>query len=129
MYYPDLSPYSYLGPDSDGSLNVGWLDAEHPFPRGSVPPHLLERILALCFKAVNYCMGYHTSPFDPSTIVGYSVEHKGNQMSLGNGEIRVPSKSGVMYAAPTLIYHYIKDCGYLPPQDFLDALEEMTDPV
>lgn len=39
-----------------------------------------------------------------------------------SAEIRVPGRNGKTYAAPNLIYHYMKDCGYLPPQEFLEAL-------
>jgi hypothetical protein len=48
-------------------------------------------------------------------------------MLLGSAEIRVPGKDGKVYAAPNLIYHYIKDCGYLPPQEFIDAVALMPD--
>jgi len=43
-------------------------------------------------------------------------------MLLGSAEIRVPEKAGKTYAAPNLIYHYMKDRGYLPPQEFLRCL-------
>ena len=43
-------------------------------------------------------------------------------MALGNAEIRVLGRNGKTYAAPNLIYHYIKDCGYLPPHEFLEAV-------
>ena len=48
-------------------------------------------------------------------------------MLLGSAEIRVFGQNGKIYAAPNLIYHYMKDCGYLPPQEFLDELESMKD--
>jgi hypothetical protein len=44
-------------------------------------------------------------------------------MVLGSAEIRVKGAGGKVYAAPNLIYHYMKDCGYLPPQEFLGALD------
>jgi hypothetical protein len=40
-----------------------------------------------------------------------------------NGEIRV-SRAGVTFAAPVLIVHYIEEHGYLPPVQFLTAVEE-----
>jgi len=46
-------------------------------------------------------------------------------MLLGSAGIRVPGKAGKTYGAPNLIYHYMKDRGYLPPQEFLDALDSM----
>jgi hypothetical protein len=127
MYFPDLSPYQYLGREPDPNmLTVGWLDADHDFPKGTVSAAILERILALCFKPVHSTRGIHQSPFirgNPKELFSaYAVEYKGKRMSLGNAEIRVSARNGKIYAAPNLIYHYIKDCGYLPPQEFLEAL-------
>jgi hypothetical protein len=44
---------------------------------------------------------------------------------LGSAEIRVPGANGRIYAAPDLIYHYMKDCNYLPPREFLEAIEAL----
>ncbi len=123
MYFQDLTPYTYLNREPDTNLlAVGWLDAEHEFTRGTVPEGVLKSILALCFKPVNQTRGFHQSPFLKSTSLGYSVEYEGQKMLLGSAEIRVSGREGKCFAAPNLIYHYIKDCGYLPPQEFLDAL-------
>ena len=45
----------------------------------------------------------------------------------GNGEIRV-SDGNVMYAAPTLIYHYVVAHAYLPPEAFIAAVLAWKDP-
>ncbi len=114
------------------TLAVGWLDEHHEFTKGAFPEHLLKRVLALCFTPVNQTRGYHLSPFllrdahtAPSTTLGYLVEHGGRTRLLGSAEIRVPGAAHVRYAAPDLIFHYIKDCSYLPPREFVDALERM----
>jgi hypothetical protein len=123
MYIQDLTPYIYLNREPDANvLAVGWLDAEHEFAKGALPKDVLERVLALCFKPVNQTRGFHQSPFLKSASPGYPIEHQGQKMLLGSAEIRVSGRGGKCYAAPNLIYHYIKDCGYLPPQEFLDAL-------
>jgi hypothetical protein len=44
-----------------------------------------------------------------------------HEIRLGNGEIRVPGANGLVYAAPTLICHYIDEHEYGPPEDFLHA--------
>jgi hypothetical protein len=41
---------------------------------------------------------------------------------LGYSEIRVIGPSGQSYAAPSLIYHYINQHRYKPPDVFLAAL-------
>jgi hypothetical protein len=130
MYFKDLSPYSYLGREPDtNTLTVGWLDSEHEFPKGSVKEQILYRVLGLCFKPINQTRGFHQSSFLQPSPVGYSVEYNGKKMLLGSAEIRVPGKNGKFYAAPNLIYHYIKDCNYLPPQEFLDAVEALNTDV
>jgi len=110
-YFRDLSPYGYItSPDTvqPDALNVGWLDAWHPFPKGAVDSEKIARLKALCEHPVNLCRGYHTCHVC--------------QQAKGNGEIRV-SGGGVTYAAPALIAHYVEAHRYLPPQSFLDALE------
>ncbi len=126
VYFRDLTPYAYLNCEPDPNvLAVGWLDGEHEFPRGSVPESVLERVLALCFKPVNQSRGFHQSPFLKPAPLGYPVRYKGREMLLGSAEIRVSGLGGKFYAAPNLIFHYMKDCGYLPPQEFLDAVNSM----
>jgi hypothetical protein len=123
MYIQDLTPYIYLNREPDGKvLAVGWWDAEHEFIKGALPKGVLERFIALCFKPINQTRGFHPSPFLKSVSLGYPVEHHGQKMLLGSAEIRVSGLEGKCYAAPNLIYHYMKDCDYLPPQEFLDAL-------
>ena len=126
MYFKDLTPYAYLNREPDHNvLVVGWLDQEHEFTKGPVPESVLQRILALCFKPVNQTRGFHQSPFCKPAPLGYPVEYKGRKMALGSAEIRVLGQAGKSYAAPNLIYHYMKDCGYLPPLEFLDSLDSM----
>ncbi len=126
MYLEDLSPYAYLGRESNPHvLAVGWLDEEHPFPKGAVPGNILVTILACCFKPVNQTRGFHQSPFLKFSPIGYPIDFNGKKMMLGSAEIRVPGLNGKSYAAPNLIYHYIKDCGYLPPKELLDALDAL----
>jgi hypothetical protein len=47
------------------------------------------------------------------------------EFTQSNGEIRVPH-GGITFAAPVLIVHYIEEHRYLPPAEFLKAVEEAT---
>lgn len=58
----------------------------------------------------------------------HNAERNGERLLLGTSEIRVFSPSGVIYAAPTLFYHYISVHHYCPPDDFLYALQEGPQP-
>jgi hypothetical protein len=130
MYFEDLSAYFYRfrgerKPDPK-VLNVGWLAKGHFYPKGTVSKRILNRILGLCvYDAVNRTMGFHVSPFLEPAVCGYPVEYCGKKIILGTAEIWVRGKHGITYAAPDLIYHYIKDCEYLPPQEFLDAVDSL----
>jgi hypothetical protein len=43
---------------------------------------------------------------------------------LGRNDIRIPSlKKDVFYVFPTMLYHYIVEHNYRPPQEFLDAFD------
>jgi hypothetical protein len=50
------------------------------------------------------------------------AERNGEKRLLGVAEIRVFSRRGHIYAAPTLIYHYVAVHHYKPPDEFLEAL-------
>jgi hypothetical protein len=42
--------------------------------------------------------------------------------TTGNSEIRVAAANGITYVAPVLVLHYVIAHGYLPPQEFIDAV-------
>ncbi len=68
--------------------------------------------------------GWYRSPFAPLHKSGYPAEHAGKVVLLGDAEVWVQSPTGRIYAAPNLIYHYIKDVSYLPPEEYLVALSD-----
>jgi hypothetical protein len=43
---------------------------------------------------------------------------------LGSAEAWISDHRGTVYAAPNLIYHYVRDVGYLPPEEFVEAVVE-----
>jgi|SRR5580700_3063774 hypothetical protein len=121
-YFADLSPYSFVKTASTGkALNVGWLSRWHSYPRGNVPEEVLAAIFALCQKPVNKTRGFHPCEFCSSKTMGTVVERDGIRQTLGSAEIRVIGPDGLVYAAPDLIYHYMRDHAYLPPKEFLEA--------
>jgi hypothetical protein len=108
--FEDLTPYSYLSGryiTQGAALNIGWLGDKDSFEPGPVPPEFVGRLNALTQQPVNLCRGWHTC------WCTYAI---------GNGEIRVTGRDGVVYAAPVLIAHYVSAHGYQPPQVFVDAV-------
>ena len=116
-YFPDLSPYAYAGP-IPGAVNVGWLDREHYFPKGSVPDGVLRKLKDLAFTPAVRHRGYHHCEFcGPFAGLRWSKSER-----KGSTVIVVCSKDKI-YAAPKLIIHYIEAHSYLPPTEFLQAVE------
>jgi hypothetical protein len=121
-YFADLSSYEYAS-DPDPAYNVGWLDESTPFPTGPTSTAFRQKLLSYCRPeyVVQRYMGVHTCQFcaEPEPVV--QVQWEGERFALGDGEIRVIG-TDVVYAAPTLIYHYVAEHGYQPPQEFVEAV-------
>jgi hypothetical protein len=121
-YFEDLTPYSFLTAADQVSpalVNIGWLSRWHSFSKGPVDKSVLEELLRLCQTPVRLTRGVHRCGMChafPNVMV---VD--GKEITLGNGEIRIPGQRDIVYVAPTLICHYIGDHEYRPPQQFLDA--------
>jgi hypothetical protein len=126
-YFPDLSPYDYCD-NVPGLINIGWLDRAKPFPTGTVDTRIITKIGELCKSPQNLLRGFHRCPWCDEWPVQEAYIGDGQLLPLGNGEIRV-NAGGIYwtYAAPTLIYHYILRHRYLPPMEFLDAVELLID--
>jgi len=43
-------------------------------------------------------------------------------VSLGDAELRLAARDGTWLVAPTLVFHYVTDHGYQPPQEFIEAI-------
>lgn len=116
MYYQDLTPYVYDGrPPRPCLLNVGWLDKSACFPNGIASERFVRTLSRLCEAPVRAARGIHGCPFCP-----------GPHIATGNAEIRVLGSDGTVYAAPTLILHYVVVHHYLPPPEFIDAVERLS---
>jgi hypothetical protein len=117
MNRPDLSPHG----DSPRRLNVGWLENGHPFPQGKVPDKFAERLFRMCLKS-RKTRGFHLCPFCPQSPKAKTYSHKGKDISFGSGEIAVRGKHWKTYVAPDLIYHYVVEHQYKPPDEFIEAV-------
>src|SRR6267142_4782726 len=124
MYQRDLTPYRYDIPDPlPDVLAVGWLSRTNGFPHGDVPcefANALERLLVS--NRVNQMRGFHVCEFcKKSPIFCSTPAHI--EIALGSAEIWMPSRENrVIYAAPDLIYHYVLEHRYLPPNDFIHSV-------
>lgn len=121
--YEDLSPYVYEPTDpSVTTLNVGWLGRASSFDTGSVDEQVRAALVLLAADHdVNLMRGMHDCELcDRESPIREPLNDR--VVALGCSEIHVTADDGVVYAAPTLVIHYIDEHGYLPPQAFTDAV-------
>ncbi|HSD87872.1 MAG TPA: hypothetical protein VLB44_10175 [Kofleriaceae bacterium] len=116
MWFADLTAYTYSHSAPRPMLNIGWLDAVHPFPKGEVPAFLFKR-LARWPRARQSC-GIHDCELCPFVQPVGRVECP----TTSSYELHVFGADGVCYAAPALIAHYVEVHDYRPPQPFIDAV-------
>src|SRR5262245_25309490 len=135
-FFADLSPYTYSDlstgdRQTDGkswrhyatksTVNVGWLGEGKPFPDGEPSEEFKEKLLTFCFheNAFNPTRGLHLCEL-PSCrakpnggLFGSPAPIKRGEHTayLGSSEIRALGPINV-YAAPTMIYHYVVEHSY-----------------
>lgn len=127
-HYDDLSEYSYVSwAAHPGTRNIGWLAPGHEFATAVPGEELLDRLWRYCNVWVAATRGIHDCELCTGNRQSHAVRD-GKQLLLGTAEIRVFAASGEIYAAPTLIYHYVADHHYAPPEPFVRAVAESPAP-
>jgi hypothetical protein len=124
MFLRDLEPYRYGVPmELRDVVSIGWLSRVSEYPRGDVPADFIRRLEQLLSShRVNQMRGYHVCEFCSKSPLTH-VLRSGRQVILGSAEIWVPSTKGsIVYAAPDLIYHYVSEHHYRPPDGFIEAV-------
>ncbi len=135
-YFQDLTPYGYYKRAVElslPSLNIGWLSGKHPFSTGETSQEFRAKLFQFCLdeNLVQIMRGFHECEIcNLSALEWFERRHsiygaKAEFASIGDGEIRVIGESAI-YAAPALIYHYVVDHEYRPPDEFIQAV--MTGP-
>jgi hypothetical protein len=104
-YFPDLSPYTYSAFALPGTVNVGWI--EGPCTTGPTPEAFRERLDVLCRESVVNRTGCF---------------YRCCSGTMGDGEVHIQGANGRVYAAPQLILHHVTEHGYLPPEEFIEAV-------
>jgi len=124
-YYPDLSRYSYWDEEyRQNTVNVGFLSSQYDYERRKAAPELLDALARFCTVCVGLTRGYHSCEFCPPADreVIKKVPFGDRYITLGSAEIRVFGVNGAIYAAPTLIHHYVSEHDYAPPEEFVQAV-------
>ncbi len=131
MYYQDLSQYRYLlkTPLSD-VLNVGWLVEGHPYAQGDVDDWVLPKLAAVILASapfdahVNRMRGSHPCSLSRNCAKPVTFETRGRAVTLGASELWIPARQR-MWAAPSMVYHYIEQHHYQPPELFIADLQAL----
>lgn len=125
MYYLDLSPFQYqsrpleIGP----TLNVGWLCPEHEFQTGKPDPRFLDALWAYCLQPIVEHRGYHICEFCAlAPDASRHTSRQGRTNKLGSKLICVFDSESTAYLSPDLIFHYVLEHNYAPPDDYVRAV-------
>jgi hypothetical protein len=111
-FFEDLTPYTYLHPEEElpGTVNIGWLDKDHPYPKGETSGEFQMKLDQLCQQRVKQTRGIHPCCFC-----------RGRERPVSSSELRVLG-NGKVYAAPSLVHHYVVAHDYQPPSEFIAAV-------
>lgn len=129
-YQPDLTFHTYSQGGIGPVLAVGWLENGQAFPQGQVSPAVFNQLAAWVADphtyGVNFMRGWH----DPD------LPHRDNpsrswyrdaayaqpaQYPMANGELWI-EHAGIIYAAPMMVFEYVRAYGYQPPEAFQAAV-------
>lgn len=124
-YYPDLSTYARIGSGNRKALAVGWLEADHDYARGDVPPDLIAALEHLYTHGWEpFCAaGWHDCSLCGRQLTDGPLmrDIAGRPQMLGAKNLFVPAGDTV-YVAPSLIIHYVEHHSYRPPDELVRPL-------
>ena len=124
MEQSDLAPYRYDLPEPIPNVfAVGWIESQ-AYSKGTVSVEFIDKLSDLIMRElVNRMRGIHWC-----SLCGESESwliRDDDKKILGSAEVWVPEAEGPrVFAAPNLIYHYVRDHFYRPPDEFVSAVLE-----
>ena len=123
MYLPDLEIYPSGEHRSKLTAKaVGWLDANHPYPKGNSTDIFVQNLWHRCKNPPIKHFGYHVCGLcgHDENNWGIRIDNGQEQFDVGNGDIIVFGQEDI-YVAPNMIYHYVVNHNYQPPDSFVIA--------
>ncbi|WP_397458934.1 hypothetical protein AB3464_03160 [Pseudomonas asplenii] len=121
-YSHDIAPYIL-----EGVKNVGWIDVEAGFSLGDMPRPIFDKLRSLagasgCFKPVVESIREIPS----CKICGEFRFYNSVGKLMLESQLWIPARE-VIYASPLAILHYIEVHDYLPPAEFISAIEAIDE--
>lgn len=139
MKYKDLSEYVSNKKDYSATktLCVGWLNHVSDFSVGDTPSFVLDKVYEsiknntieqmrscspclLCFPSMDI-IREATLSGDGTDVFAFHSNLDAEPILLG-GRVVLHKGFDKNYIYPDLIWHYIKEHRYLPPQEFISAI-------
>ncbi len=118
-FFKDLTTFEYFQdarrPELQQALNVGWLSALKYYPLGLTSHAFRHKLRDLCAKPQLQTRGYHPCYLGLCKLIPRSL------CAVGSGIVIVRGAKD-FFAAPELIYHYVRWHWYRPPRAFIDAV-------
>jgi hypothetical protein len=127
MYYEDLELCRYhRGPLHADSWHVplraiGWLESGHPYNRGPLPTSFAERVNAHIDRAEKVFQHYHFRGLHDCTLC--EPGHENARLARSHVNLLIPTKR-MVFACPAAIIHYLTVHSYVPPTEFVSAVQE-----
>ena len=111
-WFSDLSSCAYFGEEFAGALKaIGWLERGREYPVGRAEQSIYRKLVAL-----------RREPWQPMVSMGvHECDLCQYEGEIGSANIFIPA-NGFLYVCPELITHYMNAHGYLPPDEFCEAV-------
>ncbi|WP_139372497.1 hypothetical protein [Pseudomonas fluorescens] len=128
-YFADLTSYSHqIEPFTlIGVKNVGWLDVESTFPLGDIPKTTFLKLISLAGGSGSFRpLVEPVRELTCCQICGPLELRDSTGKILPSAELWIPARETI-YAAPIMILHFISVHNYLPPAEFIAAIDEVDE--
>lgn len=125
-YFADLSRCAYFDREERRRLiAVGWLSDQEPYAKGPVSPEFVDKLFDLIetiWDPVQF-RGYHECEFCGRGNFKMTDEKGRCARGIGHTNLFVPTgHPRWLFAAPSMILHYVVDHEYSPPETFQKAV-------
>lgn len=121
--YKDFSKYQINDKEIENVVNIGWLGEKDSFIKGGTSYEFLVKLWEYYKCPVLLTRKIYQNKSLDGDGNSFVAMGKGRSVQLGSFEIRVLDEAEkTVYAAPSLLIHYIVNHHYLPPIEFINAV-------
>lgn len=125
MFVKDLTAHPFT--KETELLAVGWLDTNSTFVRGEVSTEFINKLWSFIKNPRISTLGRHYCDFCGDYSRATIAEYQDEKRMLGSSHTYVLGNKSV-YLIPDLIFHYVQNHDYIPPQEFINALLSSPEP-